>query len=61
MSKGAKIKLILPPDWGYGKKGLKKLIPPNATLTFMIKLYDFKEKDTPFDKNKLKFPIKQSS
>jgi FKBP-type peptidyl-prolyl cis-trans isomerase len=26
------IELIIPPNKGFGKKGLKDLVPPNATL-----------------------------
>jgi FKBP-type peptidyl-prolyl cis-trans isomerase len=49
MSKGEKIMLIVPPSLGYNDKGVKDpnhegayIIPPNATLYFVIELVDFK-------------------
>ncbi|CAH1263391.1 peptidyl-prolyl cis-trans isomerase FKBP3-like [Branchiostoma lanceolatum] len=38
MTKGEKAKLIIEPDWAYGRKGLEKKIPPHATLTFEVEL-----------------------
>ncbi|KAI8480768.1 FK506-binding protein 2B [Branchiostoma belcheri] len=38
MSKGEKAKLVIEPDWAYGRKGLEKKIPPHATLTFEVEL-----------------------
>ncbi|MBW8049274.1 MAG: hypothetical protein FVQ77_02815 [Cytophagales bacterium] len=49
MSKGEKGILIIPPELGYGKKGVPDpyedniyVIPPNATLAFEVELLDFK-------------------
>jgi FKBP-type peptidyl-prolyl cis-trans isomerase len=34
--------LIVPPQLGYGEKGAGGVIPPNATLVFVVKLVDVK-------------------
>lgn len=38
MSIGQRIKLICPPEYGYGKRGFPGVIPPDATLYFDIEL-----------------------
>jgi len=42
MCPGEKRKLTVPPQIGYGKKGLRGIIPPNATLVFLIDLLDLR-------------------
>mmetsp|Transcript_38547 Transcript_38547/g.78626 ORF Transcript_38547/g.78626 Transcript_38547/m.78626 type:complete len:209 (-) Transcript_38547:289-915(-) len=38
MKEGGKRKLVVPSKFGYGKRGCKPDIPPNATLHFVIKM-----------------------
>lgn len=42
MSKGAKWRLYIPSDLGYGERGAGGSIPPNAILVFDVELIDFK-------------------
>lgn len=41
MSPGAKYKLIVPPEMGYGATGFPPVIPANATLVFDVELLEF--------------------
>lgn len=43
MSVGDKLRLILPPDLAYGKKGAGDVIPPNSTLIFDVELMSVSE------------------
>lgn len=42
MKIGGKRKLIIPPQLGYGDKGIPGVIPENSTLTFDVELLDAK-------------------
>ena len=42
LNKGAKATFIIPSDLAYGATGAGGVIPPNATLKFVVELVDFK-------------------
>jgi len=39
---GSKVKLVIPPELGYGSRGAGSDIPPYATLIFTVELLDIK-------------------
>ena len=43
MKVGGKRVLVIPPDLGYGSRGLSGVVPRNATLAFEIELLDVSE------------------
>ena len=42
IGKGGMIEMEVPPEIGYGKDGFPPVIPPNATLHFLVELIDVK-------------------
>jgi FKBP-type peptidyl-prolyl cis-trans isomerase len=42
MKKGERRLVIIPPELGYGARGLAPRIPRDATLVFLIELLDIK-------------------
>lgn len=47
MTPGARFKLTIPPELGYGTRGAGGVIPPNATLIFEVQLLEVTEGKTP--------------
>lgn len=41
IKKGGRLKLFIPPELAWGKKGTGNKIPPNALLIFDVRLVDF--------------------
>lgn len=42
LRKGEKAQLVIPPELGYGQRGVHGVIPPNSTLIFDVELVDIK-------------------
>jgi peptidylprolyl isomerase len=43
MRPGGKRLLLLPPELGYGAKGVQDIVPPNSGLIFIIELLDLEK------------------
>jgi len=44
MQPGGRRLLLLPPALGYGAKGVQDIVPPNASLIFIIELLDLEKR-----------------
>jgi FKBP-type peptidyl-prolyl cis-trans isomerase len=45
MREGGRRRLEIPPELGYGEGGLAGVVPPNATLTYVVELIEVREPD----------------
>ena len=44
MQPGGRRLLFLPPELAYGAKGVQDIVPPNASLIFIIELLDLEKR-----------------
>ena len=42
MNVGSKWRLVIPPNLAYGKRGMGRVVPPNATLVFEVELLEIR-------------------
>ena len=43
LKKGSKATIFCPPEYAYGDKGFKNVVPPNCPLIFDLEVLDFQE------------------